>query len=165
MSFCLTGNVYQYACPIFPASPGMPEIWPNSRIGNSMWYFRIRKSSTLATSGSKSTWPRKSCGWEHASVFRLPTSFFRSNPISCFPDSSSFPLYIRAFLLTRFALGNYERIRDFRRAVSIAGSIHLLARSRLRRLFPEARIERARFLGLTKSFRVSGEGCSSPSAC
>ncbi len=87
---------------------------------------------------------------------QTPNYFIPIEPHFLFPGSQFISLNTRALLLTRFALGNYERIGDFGQAAKIADSIHLLSRSNLQSLFPDATIEREWFLGLTKSFLVSG---------
>jgi hypothetical protein len=104
-------------------------------------------------------------GWQRARAFsiearRLAPNYFVQTPNFWFPWEPHFgfpffqmlPIPLRARLLLRGKRGFYRRCESVSSAIEIAESIRLLDCRMIRELFPDARILRERFLGLTKSF-------------
>jgi len=93
-------------------------------------------------------------------IRRVAKRYFVQTPNYRFPIEPHFvcpafqylPLDVRAFLLTKFRLGWFEREPDWNRAMEAVSSIRLLKKERFRALFPEARLYEERLFGLTKSF-------------
>lgn len=65
------------------------------------------------------------------------------------PASACRTVFIRCF-----QLGFWPKGRDWKESMAIADEIKLLRCKDLKRLFPEAVIDRERLCGLTKSFMV-----------
>jgi SAM-dependent methyltransferase len=85
---------------------------------------------------------------------QTPNYRFPVEPHFVFPGFQYLPLAVRAFLLTNFRLGWFERERDWDRAMEAVGSIRLLKKEELTKLFPEGRFYEERLFGLAKSFMV-----------
>jgi hypothetical protein len=93
-------------------------------------------------------------------IRRVGTRYFVQTPNRGFPIEPHFvfPLYqflpgpLQVWLLRRLNLGWIRRTPDAEEARQIIGSIRMLDRADMLRLFPEARIYEERLLGLTKSF-------------
>lgn len=83
---------------------------------------------------------------------QTPSYRFPIEPHFVFPAFQFLPLKVRAFLLTKFRLGWFEREQDWDRALQAVGSIRLLTKEQFGELFPEAQLYEERFLGLAKSF-------------
>jgi SAM-dependent methyltransferase len=87
---------------------------------------------------------------------QTPYRHFPIEPHFVFPCFQYLPLGLRAWLAHRFALGWHPRYRSLEAARQAAASVRLLDLPTLARLFPDARIERERVLGLTKSLVAVG---------
>ncbi|PKP37587.1 MAG: methyltransferase type 11 [Bacteroidetes bacterium HGW-Bacteroidetes-15] len=85
---------------------------------------------------------------------QTPNYYFPLEPHFLFPFFQFLPLRIKVWLIMNFQLGWYPRLKKREDAVSIAKSITLLKFKEIRDLFPNAKIFRERFVGLTKSFVV-----------
>lgn len=85
---------------------------------------------------------------------QTPNRYFPIEPHFLFPFFQFFPHRARVWLVTSFHLGWHGRILDRNEAAREVGSIRLLSENELRELFPEGKISREKFLGLTKSFNV-----------
>jgi SAM-dependent methyltransferase len=93
-------------------------------------------------------------------VRRVGKRYFVQTPNHRFPIEPHFvcpafqylPLAVRAFLLTKFRLGWFEREQDWNRALEAVSSIRLMTKREVGALFPEARFYEERFFGLAKSF-------------
>jgi hypothetical protein len=83
---------------------------------------------------------------------QTPNLYFPIEPHFMFPFFQFLPIALRGWLLQNLRLSWGGRIREREAAREAARSVRLLDLSRLRSLFPEARIHRERVLGLTKSF-------------
>lgn len=83
---------------------------------------------------------------------QTPNRHFPLEPHFLFPFFQYFPLWLKVKLVMNFSLGWYPKINNRKNARQICQSIHLLTKSQVRDLFPEATIYRERLLGLTKSF-------------
>ncbi|KQR88223.1 hypothetical protein ASG07_04275 [Sphingomonas sp. Leaf343] len=94
-----------------------------------------------------------------AEVRRLAPHYYVQTPNYWFPLEPHFrapffqylPKWLRARLLMSFKLGFRERVRNYDDALHDVGSVYLLGRRQMKRLFPDARIESERFYGLAKS--------------
>ena len=92
-------------------------------------------------------------------VRRVGKRYFVQTPNYRFPIEPHFvcpafqflPLAVRAFLLTKFRLGWFEREQDWNHALQAVSSIRLLTKEEFRALFPEAQFYEERFFGLAKS--------------
>lgn len=85
---------------------------------------------------------------------QTPNRGFPIEPHFLFPFFQFLPTGIKVWLIRHFNLGWYKKTSDKTKATLLANSAILLNRRQLRELFPEAKIFRERFLGLTKSFVV-----------
>ena len=87
---------------------------------------------------------------------QTPNRYFPIEPHFLFPFWQFLPGSVRIFLVGRFNIGWYKKTTDKARARAGVTEIRLLTMRELKALFPDARITRERFFGLTKSFLVSG---------
>ena len=83
-----------------------------------------------------------------------PNRYFPIEPHFIFPFFQFLPRAIRAWLLSHFNLGTWDRARSKQEAFEGIDSVRLLSRRELKELFPGARIFEEKLLGLTKSFAV-----------
>ncbi|HUR91712.1 MAG TPA: class I SAM-dependent methyltransferase [Gemmatimonadaceae bacterium] len=83
---------------------------------------------------------------------QTPNLYFPLEPHFLVPGFQFFPMRVRAWLVSRFNVGWYQRIPDVELARAEVESVRLLSRAGLRRLFPEALIYEERFGGMVKSF-------------
>lgn len=88
-------------------------------------------------------------------ILQTPNRYFPIEPHHLFPFFNFLPLRIKVILLCRFRITHSQKKMNQEEALRVAQEIRLLSFRELRRLFPDARIERERFLGMTKSFIVS----------
>lgn len=86
---------------------------------------------------------------------QTPNYFFPIEPHFLFPFFQFLPLSIRSWLVSHYKFG-YEKAHDFDSAYALVNRITLLKKKELRILFPNARIVKEKFMGLTKSFMVIG---------
>jgi SAM-dependent methyltransferase len=97
-----------------------------------------------------------------AEVRRVGRRYFVQTPNKYFPIEAHFlvpgfqflPLRLRARLHARRDLGWWKRADSYEAALVEVSTIRLLTERDVRRLFPEARLYKERFFGLTKSFIV-----------
>ena len=83
---------------------------------------------------------------------QTPNRYFPIEPHFLVPFFQFLPVELRAWLVSRFDLGWYKRIRDRERARQEVNSIRLLTRKDVEQLFPDAAIYEERYAGLVKSF-------------
>jgi hypothetical protein len=83
---------------------------------------------------------------------QTPNRYFPIEPHFLTPGFQFLPVTARAWLLSHFNLGWYDRIPDRREAKREVESVALLSESQVRTLFPAAKIYRERIAGITKSF-------------
>ena len=83
---------------------------------------------------------------------QTPNKNFPIEPHFIFPFFQFLPLILRAFLLHHFALGWYKKAQNKEQALEVADSVHLLTKRKLQKLFPDAKIQKEKFLLMTKSF-------------
>ena len=82
---------------------------------------------------------------------QTPNRFFPVEPHFQFPLFQFLPRALRIALVRRASLGWHERVPDRAAAGRLVDSVRLLTVRQLATLFPDAVIDRERFLGLTKS--------------
>jgi SAM-dependent methyltransferase len=87
---------------------------------------------------------------------QTPNRYFPLEPHFLTPGFQFLPVRVRAWLVSNFNVGWYERIPDKAQAKREVESISLLSRRDLQRLFPGAQIYEEKILGLTKSFVAYG---------
>jgi hypothetical protein len=105
-----------------------------------------------------------------AEVRRLAPSYFVQTPNFWFPWEPHFgflffqclPFPLRVSLLMRRKQGFFKRCETLDAAIESVESARLLTGRMMRSLFPDARIVRERFLGLTKSFIAVRERTTTP---
>ncbi|MBQ7151475.1 MAG: class I SAM-dependent methyltransferase [Synergistaceae bacterium] len=83
---------------------------------------------------------------------QTPNKNFPIEPHFIFPLFQFLPLRVRAFLVSHFAIGWYKKAVSREEALRVADSVDLLTKRRLQKFFPSAKIQKEKFLGLTKSF-------------
>lgn len=83
---------------------------------------------------------------------QTPSFYFPLEPHFLFPFFHWLPKKIKVWLLTKFSLGWFEQTKDLNEAEKIIDEIRLLKFSEMKKLFPNARIYRERFMGITKSY-------------
>ena len=84
---------------------------------------------------------------------QTPNRNFPVEPHFIFPLFQFFPLKLKVFLLTHFDLGWYKtKTRSKEEITKIADSVDLLTLKRLKKFFPNAKIQKEKFFLLTKSF-------------
>jgi Methyltransferase domain len=114
--------------------------------------------------------------WSRARAFsaetrRLAPSYFVQTPNFWFPWEPHFgflffqllPIPLQVSLLMRGSRGFFRTCESVSSAVECSESVRLLDSRMMRALFPDARIVRERFLGLTKSFIAIRDGTSQQS--
>ena len=87
---------------------------------------------------------------------QTPNRYFPIEPHFVFPYWQFLPRATRIWMLRHFNLGWFPKQRDYTIAARVVDEIRLLSMREFRQLFPMARIEREKFLGLTKSFTAIG---------
>jgi hypothetical protein len=85
---------------------------------------------------------------------QTPNFWFPIEPHFVFPAFHWLPVGIRAWLVTHFALGWYEKFTDIKQAKAEVQSIRLLTKREFTGLFPGLELSEEKFWGLTKSFTV-----------
>lgn len=85
---------------------------------------------------------------------QTPNRYFPIEPHFLFPFFQFLPVSVRVFLVMHFKLGWGHKIKDKQKAVRNVNRIRLMTEKELKTLFPEAKIYKEKFLGLTKSFIV-----------
>ena len=83
---------------------------------------------------------------------QTPNRYFPLEPHFLMPVFQFWPVPLRVWAISHFNVGWYKRFVDEEAARREVESISLLSEAQVRSLFPEGRIYREKFLGLTKSF-------------
>jgi hypothetical protein len=83
---------------------------------------------------------------------QTPNKYFPIEPHFLVPGFQFLPVWMRAGLLARRDVGWIRKTDSYAAAVAEVTAIRLLSENEFRRLFPEGRLYKERFLGLTKSF-------------
>jgi SAM-dependent methyltransferase len=87
---------------------------------------------------------------------QTPNRWFPIEPHFLFPFFGVLPVPVRTWMIRHFDLGWRHKERDRVAARRVAESVRLLHRRELRARFPDAQVERERFLGFTKSWVMYG---------
>jgi hypothetical protein len=82
---------------------------------------------------------------------QTPNAYFPIEPHFLVPGFQFMPAQMRALLLTKARLGWMPREPSLSKALETVSSIRLLTTAEMRHLFPEAKIYKERFFGMTKS--------------
>lgn len=82
---------------------------------------------------------------------QTPNYYFPMEPHFHVPFFQNLPLAVRQRLIQRFALGCMPRIPDPHEARKLAEETRLLTKREMKELFPDARVEEEKLVGLTKS--------------
>jgi ubiquinone/menaquinone biosynthesis C-methylase UbiE len=85
---------------------------------------------------------------------QTPNRYFPIEPHFLFPGFQFLPVSVRAGMLSRHDLGWYTRAESYEAALREVRAIRLLSKKEFQRLFPDGRLYKERFLGLTKSFTI-----------
>lgn len=87
---------------------------------------------------------------------QTPDRYFPIEPHVLLPFFQFLPFGLQVFLLTHFRSPWGWKIQGREEAEEYVQAIRLLTEAELRQLFPDAKIYKEKFLGLTKSFVVCG---------
>lgn len=85
---------------------------------------------------------------------QTPNRYFPIEPHFLIPFFQFLPLGLRVFLVTHFKNPWGFRFKNKENATRYVGAIRLLTERELKDLFPNAKIYKEKFLGITKSFTV-----------
>ena len=85
---------------------------------------------------------------------QTPNRHFPIEPHFLFPGFQFLPVSVRAGMLARRDVGWYKRAESYEAALKEVTAIRLLSETEFRRLFPDGRLYKEHFFGLTKSFIV-----------
>ena len=94
---------------------------------------------------------------------QTPARHFPIEPHFLFPFFALLPLSLRVWLIRHFALGWYPQVPDPQEAREFLRFFRPLNHKEMRGFFPGFALRKERFLGLTKSYVVSGAGEDEPS--
>jgi len=86
---------------------------------------------------------------------QTPNYYFPFEPHFLFIGFQFFQIKLKAWLIRHFNLGWYQIEKDYHKSLLLADSVRLLKYNELKNLFPNSKIIREKFLGLTKSFIIS----------
>jgi len=89
---------------------------------------------------------------------QTPDATFPVEPHFQFPFWTILPEQFRIWLLTRFNIGWFPKHKTEAEARATLSSIQLLTFQEFKRLFPESKLLKERFMGLSKSFLAIGKG-------
>lgn len=82
---------------------------------------------------------------------QTPNKYFPIEPHYGFPLFQFFPLRLKVYMVQHYDM-RYKKAENEKEAYEIAGEIRLLTGKELKKLLPDARIEREKVMFLTKSF-------------
>lgn len=85
---------------------------------------------------------------------QTPNRYFLVEPHFVFPFFQFLPQWVRVWIVTHFAIGNYPKFIDRDKAREEIESIELLGEHRLQSLFPESVLWKEKLFFLTKSLTV-----------
>ncbi len=83
---------------------------------------------------------------------QTPNRYFLVEPHFVFPLFQFLPIWLRAWLLTHFSLGWYNKTSDYQKARELVTEIRLLNHREFINLFPGAKLYEEKIFGFTKSF-------------
>ena len=82
---------------------------------------------------------------------QTPNYWFFLEPHWIFPFFQWLPFGTRVFLTRHFNLGHYKKIPNKDAAKKLVSEINLITESEMKKLFPDGKIYREMFMGMTKS--------------
>ncbi len=85
---------------------------------------------------------------------QTPNFYFPLEPHWLFPFFQFLPFSLRVFLTRHLNLGHYKKTIDKNRAIERVSEVRLLTQTEMKKLFPDGKIYREVFLGLTKSITM-----------
>lgn len=85
---------------------------------------------------------------------QTPNRYFPIEPHFLIPGFQFLPVWMRAGLLARRDVGWWKKAESYAAARAEVTAIRLLSEYEFRQLFPEGRLYKERFFGLTKSFII-----------
>lgn len=85
---------------------------------------------------------------------QTPNKFFFMEPHYLRPFVQFLPVRARARLVRKFKIGNMPKAKNDEEAMQIAQSIRLMTMGELKELFPTAKIQKEKFLLMTKSYTL-----------
>jgi hypothetical protein len=88
---------------------------------------------------------------------QTPNFYFPIEPHFVFPAFHWLPIKVRVWLVTHFALGWYKKFSCSKSAQAEVESVRLLKENEFTRLYPNSKLFKEKFMGLTKSFIVYSE--------
>jgi ubiquinone/menaquinone biosynthesis C-methylase UbiE len=83
---------------------------------------------------------------------QTPNYHFPMEPHFLFPGYQWLPVWLRAWMISKWTLGNVRRIPNRKEAVEYVKNTRLLSRREVKALFPDAKLYKEKFYGLVKSF-------------
>lgn len=82
---------------------------------------------------------------------QTPNYYFPIEPHWIFPFFQFLPFSVRVFLTNNFDLGVFKKTKNIEAAKRLVSEVNLLTEKEMKRLFPEGKVYREPFFGLTKS--------------
>jgi hypothetical protein len=82
---------------------------------------------------------------------QTPNYYFPIEPHWLFPGFQYLPFGVRVFLTSNFSLGHYQKAENKEKAVQRVNEVKLLTASEMKALFPDGKMYKEMFFGLTKS--------------
>lgn len=82
---------------------------------------------------------------------QTPNYYFPIEPHWVFPFFHFLPVSLRVFLTKNFNLGHYKKAESQEAALNRVKEVQLLSEGEMKTLFPNGKVYREKFLGLTKS--------------
>lgn len=86
---------------------------------------------------------------------QTPSYYFPMEPHFLFPCFQFLPMKLKIFLVMNFRMGWFDKRKSKSEAIELINSIRLLKKNELAHFFPEGKIQKEKFLFLTKSFIVT----------
>lgn len=85
---------------------------------------------------------------------QTPNFYFPIEPHWLIPFFQFLPFQIRVLLTRNFDLGNYKKSKNMTDAQERVREVKLLTENKMKRIFPNGKVYRERFLGLVKSITM-----------
>jgi ubiquinone/menaquinone biosynthesis C-methylase UbiE len=82
---------------------------------------------------------------------QTPNFYFPIEPHWLFPCFQFLPYNMRVFLTRHFNLGNYPKSSTKEKAMQRVDEVKLLSEKEMKQLFPDGKVYREKFIGMTKS--------------
>lgn len=85
---------------------------------------------------------------------QTPNRYFPIEPHWIFPLFQFFPFHLKVFLTQNFDIGNYKKTGSRNLAEQRCREVQLLSEKQMKLLFPDGKVYREKFFGLTKSITM-----------